>query len=127
MSAGIDLTVERAARMYLPAHGWDAAIGYVQNGYRPGSFLCAVLRNDLIAAAENADDINRSLLYEWACFVYNAVPMAARGSQEAIDNWVKLGGLHGERERREGECSETHSDAGVNGSGQDQPTTDVTG
>ena len=104
MSA-VERTVENAARLYLPAHMHDGAIGYVNKGYCPGSFLNAVLRNDLIAAAETADDINREYLYGWACFVYNAVPMAARGSQEAIDNWIKSGGLNGQCERSEGQHS----------------------
>lgn len=93
----IDVAIDRAANMYLPQHCRDQAVDYVKRGYVPGSFLSAVLRNDLISAAEHADDINRGLLYQWACFVYNAVPMGARGSQEAIDNWVSSGGLDGQR------------------------------
>lgn len=81
----------------LPLHMQEGAMLYVTHGAHPGSFLSAVLRNDLISAAENADDINRYALYEWAVFVYNAVPVMARGSQEAIAKWVEQGGLNGKR------------------------------
>lgn len=89
-------SVRRAAR-HLPAHMQEGAIGYVLLGYHPGSFLSAVLRNDLISAAENADELNKFALHEWAVFVYNAVPMHARGSQDAIAKWVEQGGLNGQR------------------------------
>lgn len=79
----------------LPQHMREGAINYVLLGHAPGSFLQAVLRNDLIEAAANADDVNKYALHMWAVFVYNAVPMPARGSQEAIVQWVKRGGLLG--------------------------------
>lgn len=84
-------SVREAARK-LPVHMQEGAIGYVLHGYHPGSFLSAVLRNDLISAAENADEQNKHALYEWAVFVYNAVPVAARGSREAIENWEGISG-----------------------------------
>lgn len=81
----------------LPEHMQEGAINYILHGYQPGSFLNAVLRNDLIDAAGRADGQNMYALYEWAVFVYNAVPMPARGSQEAIQAWVEQGGLNGQR------------------------------
>lgn len=77
----------------LPQHMREGAIGYVLYGWEPGSFLRAVLCNDLIAAAANADDVNKYALHLWAVFVYNAVPVAARGSNDAIALWYKEGGL----------------------------------
>lgn len=87
----------RKAAQSLPSHMQEGAIGYVLLGWHPGSFLSAVLRNDLIDAATNADEQNKYALYAWAVFVYNAVPMPARGSQEAITKWVEQGGLNGQR------------------------------
>jgi hypothetical protein len=77
----------------LPQHMREGAVGYVLYGWEPGSFLQAVLRNDLIDAAANADDVNKYALHMWAVFVYNAVPAAARGSADAIRLWHKQGGL----------------------------------
>jgi hypothetical protein len=79
----------------LPQHMREGAIGYVLYGWAPGSFLRAVLRNNLIDAAANADDVNKYALHMWAVFMYNAVPGIARGSEEAINEWHKKGGLIG--------------------------------
>lgn len=87
--------VEKAA-LSLPAHMQDGAIGYVLHGWEPGGFLTAVLLNDLISAAERADEQNARALYAWAVFVYNAVPVGARGSTENIMSWMAAGGLNGQ-------------------------------
>lgn len=87
---------EESVRMnaaLLPDHMREGAIGYVLYGWEPGSFFKSVLCNDLISAAINADDVNKNALYAWAVFVYNAVPAAARGSNDAIYLWCKQGGL----------------------------------
>ena len=85
-------SVRREARN-LPEHMQDGAIGYVLYGSLPGSFFTAVLCNNLIDAATNADEQNKHALYAWAVFVYNAVPMPARGSWGAISQWNREGGL----------------------------------
>lgn len=42
----------------LPVHIRGGAKRYIEHGVRPGSFLTAVIRNDLIHAMRYADDIN---------------------------------------------------------------------
>lgn len=39
-----------------------------------GSFLSAILENDLMAAVAAADDINRTALWVYAQFIYNVAP-----------------------------------------------------
>lgn len=77
----------------LPEYMLDGVSRYVLFGVPPGSFLTAVLRSDLIAAAQCADDINRRLLFDWAAFVYQHLPMVAVRSY--FDGWVAAGGLVG--------------------------------
>lgn len=76
----------------IPEHMHSGIIGYVEDGWRPGSFLNAVLCNNLFEAASCADDINRYHLYEYAHLLYE-IPRACWGSQEVVDEWVKHQGL----------------------------------
>lgn len=74
---------------------------YLHDGVLPGSFLRAVLENDLVAAAGAADEKNRTLLFEYAAVLYNAFPArsggACWGSRQAVEDWAALGGLNGLR------------------------------
>ena len=62
---------------------------YLEKGYTPGSFLRAVLCNSLTESAAQADDINRYCLYDWARFMYNEVPLIARGSPEIVNAYLE--------------------------------------
>lgn len=44
-------------------------------GYPIGSFLTAVVRNDLCNACFEADNVNRRVLYLYALFLANKLPM----------------------------------------------------
>lgn len=77
----------------IPLSMHDGIQGYVDHGWSPGEFFRAVLKNDLIGAAERADDVNKHCLYEYACLLYNEIPIAARGSDEKINAWCAAGGM----------------------------------
>ena len=66
---------------------------YIENGIEPGSFLSAVLCNDLRGACECADDINRSRLFEYVKFLYSYAPAGCWGSQERFEKWLEQNGL----------------------------------
>ena len=68
-------------------------VRYVEHGILPGSFLTAVLENNLTEAACRADSDNLPRLHMWADVVYNHVPTGARG--EHVAAWVRAGGLFG--------------------------------
>lgn len=73
---------------------------FLHDGVLPGSFLRAVLENDLVGATGQADDENRELLWDYALMLYNAFParsVGCWGSREAVDDWCALGGLNGIR------------------------------
>lgn len=68
---------------------------YVECGIQPGSFLRAVLANDLIAACFMADHTNRTLLGEYACLLTFHLPQECWGHPEKVKTWIKHGGLKG--------------------------------
>ncbi len=57
---------------------------YVTDGQPTGSFLRAVLENDLMGAALRADSENASLLVDIVGFVFEHVPISIRGSERAV-------------------------------------------
>ena len=56
-----DDTKARIASL-VPAHMVDGLVLYVEDGIPPGSFLLAVLENNLAGAAALADEINKLCL-----------------------------------------------------------------
>lgn len=67
----------------------NALESYVSDRYHPGSFLVAVLSNDLKRSCELADDINRYSLAEIVTYIYNNIPMLAWGDKDAVKNWLE--------------------------------------
>ncbi len=61
-------------------YGWDRI--------PTGSFLRAVLENDLKAACAQADDINRHLLFEIVCLMYNDLDYRCQGSPDIVKKWL---------------------------------------
>jgi hypothetical protein len=72
----------------IPEHMLDAVAGYVDNHYPVGSFLQAVISNDLYRAVRMADDLNRDRLVNYVSFFYNHAPATCWGSPEAYASWV---------------------------------------
>lgn len=60
-----------------------------------GSFLYAVLSNDLIGALACADSENLRSLREWGMFLYNDAPSGCYGSREKLLKWYAHGGASG--------------------------------
>lgn len=97
-------TMERCSSWkLLPQTSRNELIEYVLRGTRPGEFLYAVLINDLIASAQRADHANINCLRCWAQVMVWGVPMACRGTEELVENWITKGGLKGLLETHEEE------------------------
>lgn len=79
----------------LPPHMHGAIQRYIDNGIEPGSFLKAVLSNDLVQAFGAADEFNSAAMRDWAMFLYNEAPSGCWGSREKVHNWIKQGGIEG--------------------------------
>lgn len=67
---------------------------YIQHGIPPGSFLSAVIRNELFGAFSRADDENTHRMHDLVIWMYNKCPVACRG-EENMDKWIEKGGLFG--------------------------------
>lgn len=79
----------------LPPHMQDGARLYVERGIEPGSFMRAVLENDLYGAASRADSINKEMLFEWVQWMYAEAPGACWGDRVLVDTWIDSGGMEG--------------------------------
>jgi len=64
-------------------------------GIEPGSFLLAVLSNNLTEAFGRADYINQQSMKDYCSFLYNYAPRGCWGSKETVNEWIESGGLKG--------------------------------
>lgn len=80
----------------LPPHMQAGMRRYIEHGIEPGSFLFAVLSNDLMGAMGKADDVNLYALPDYGRFLYNNAPANCFGSKENVIAWTHRGGLMGE-------------------------------
>ena len=71
----------------------NAMARYIEQGIEGGSFLNAVLCNDLLAAIGNGDEINRARIFDYAAFLYNEALRDCYGSPEKVNQWIAKGGL----------------------------------
>jgi hypothetical protein len=72
----------------VPPSLWDGLIEYVAARRETGSFLKAVLSNDLRDAIMRADDDNRYLMRELVEFLIGYVPAPCWGSPAAVAAWL---------------------------------------
>jgi hypothetical protein len=61
---------------------------YVEQKIETGSFLRAVLENDLKEACGRADFNNQHNLFHIVSYLYNNVPPECWGSKEKVKNWL---------------------------------------
>ncbi len=80
--------IDQAQDYGVPDHMIDAFEFYVFHRIEPGSFLTAVLENNLMEAIGRADHINIMHLKEIASFVYNCIPASCHGSPQKVSNWL---------------------------------------
>lgn len=73
----------------IPAYMVSGMQDYFKYGYEPGSFLYAVLCNDLVGAVSAADDVNITRIPVYAAFLYNEAPSPSWGSKEKVEAWME--------------------------------------
>ena len=80
------LTPEAKADMArnIPVHMHESIVNYVEHGLNPGSFLFAVLSNNLRESFGCADEINRQYIFSYVQFMYNHMPAGIWGGPEAV-------------------------------------------
>lgn len=90
LPAEMDATLEdRCAR--LPGYCRQSLIDYLRYGLPPGSFLQAVLSNDLREACRRADEESRYALFDFVFVLYNHAPLDAWGSATEVKAWIERG------------------------------------
>ena len=77
----------------IPPYTKEDIDAWVRQAATPGSFLHAVLTNDLRTACEKADDRNQLALFDIVGYLYNECPMNCWGSVEKVEAWAAMGGL----------------------------------
>ena len=88
MSGEHTLHTMEKGRWLIPDHMWGAIERYIVRGIPPGSFLTAVLSNDLKGAFINADEVNTDNMRQWVQFLYNYAPGDCWGSPERVEAWL---------------------------------------
>ena len=61
---------------------------YLEHGIEPGSFLTAVLKNDLMRAMGQPDHIMQYRIFELCSWLYNYAPGGSYGSERNFQNWI---------------------------------------
>lgn len=83
----------KAGLHLIPEHMQGAMERWIEHGMLPGSFLQAVLSNDLFDAVGRADDLNRRILPDYVVYLYSYAPSECFGSREKVQQWYIRGGL----------------------------------
>lgn len=76
----------------IPVYMQKALLDWIHHGKRPGSFLTAVLENNLMTAVCCADPTNVNLLKQYALYLYNETPggpEGCHGSRQKVDAWER--------------------------------------
>lgn len=71
-----------------PNGSGEAFKRYIEDRCPMGSFLNAVLENDLTQACSRADHINKHLIWEYVNWLYNNAPADCWGSIERVQYWL---------------------------------------
>jgi len=75
-------------RSRVPEHLREGLVRYFADGILPGSFLQAVLVNDLMSAVMRADPFSLVSVGHIAAFLVDHAPAGAWGSREAVLAWT---------------------------------------
>ena len=72
----------------IPSYMHEGIIGYYENGWKPGSFLSAIINNDLKEAFTHADDTNKHCIKNYIMWFYAYAPSGTWGYPNAVDIWI---------------------------------------
>lgn len=73
----------------LPVRFYETLRHYLGARRQPGSFMTAVLSNDLVEAVGHGDDVALSNLKRLVQFIYCHVPGKAWGSKTKVEAWLR--------------------------------------
>jgi hypothetical protein len=75
--------------MYIPDHMHHGIMMYVEHHIMPGSFLRAILANDIGRATGLADHVNINYLEAYIKFFAEYLDPDMWGSYEIVDAWIR--------------------------------------
>ena len=84
----------------VPEHTQGALERYFTHALEPGSFLMAVLTNDLIGAVGRADMWNSRSLADIVKWLVNHAPYGSYGDAELVRDWLNKGDAFQEFNKR---------------------------
>lgn len=87
-SAGGGMNGYQFREFTIPDYMMDGLRAYIEHGIEPGSFLSAVISNDLREAISCADDTNIRNLPAYVAYLYNEAPSPCWGSAEKMQAWA---------------------------------------
>lgn len=73
----------------VPVHLQDGLVLYLVHHKKPGSFLLAVLKNNLRDACGSADETSGRHLPELVRFLYSHAPAVAWGNHALVTAWLQ--------------------------------------
>ena len=73
---------------YIPERMMGGIKRYVEHGVQPGSFLTAIIENNLSRAVGQADNENLKNIPAFVSYFYNECPLACWGSPEKMKGWM---------------------------------------
>ena len=82
------MTTHRFKTFYIPEGMMPGIERYVEYGVRPGSFLTAIIENNLVQAVGQADEENMQNIPAFVDYFYNMAPLACWGSPAKMQAWV---------------------------------------
>lgn len=80
---------QKLAEYNVPEHLWRGLWDYYNIGTPTGSYLDAVLRNDLKLACAKADIESRTHIWELVSFLWNVFPTSIWGSTETVTQYLE--------------------------------------
>ena len=67
----------------------ESLYNYFVHGLEPGSFMTAVLSNDLYGAVGRADFVNIDLVGEYARWIESCAPYGSYGDRDTVRGWLR--------------------------------------
>jgi hypothetical protein len=90
---------ESLQRYNLPDYMHDGLVNYIVHHVSAGSFMMALLSNDLKGAFSRADLVNSMRMRDWVMFLYNEAPLECWGSEDRVTQWLSERQVESECER----------------------------
>lgn len=82
-------TITTENNLTIPVSVQESLELWIKHKIIPGSFLTAVLENDLSEAVGRADEISIICLRDIVRYLYNNCPLGCWGSPEKVKEWRK--------------------------------------